>query len=1174
MGNNTINIKIDNRSLVVSQGETILNVCKSIGIDIPHLCHDPKLKPFSSCFVCVVEIKGYRTHQPACSTIVQEGMEIFTDSPSVIKSRKMALELLLSNHYADCVAPCKLTCPAGVDVQGYISLIEKGLHQEAVALIKETNPLPAICGRVCVRPCEAKCRRQLTEDDTPVGIDYLKRYAADFDMVSNSPYTPNVKQSNGKKVAIIGGGPAGLTTAYYLQIAGFQADIYEQKEAAGGWLRYGIPEYRLPNAILDKEIENITKLGVQIFANQQLGKNLLYADLDKKYDAIFLAIGAQEGDLLGIGEDPAPNLVSGIDFLKKNAETGNDLDLRGKKVVVVGGGNTAMDCCRSARRCGSTDVLVLYRRTEADMPANPIEIHESKIEGVEYIFLAAPKSVYYNEKGELTGLQCIKMKAEKLPGSKRSNIVPIEGSEFDLPCDLVLPATGQKIQYDVLEHINEYYAPQSLQLNKWKTLDANETTQQMNIPKIFAAGDAVTGPTNIIQAVAGGKAAAKYIEQFVFNIPFQTPDLPFISTKDNFENQQKEDYQNKFTPCHRYEMPVLEENERHNFNEVELGYQDDELILCEAERCLECGCNAFYDCKLQQYATQYGVNQKHYAGKYPKFEINFQHPQIELDNNKCILCGRCVRVCREYSGNKAWEFFKRGSKTFIAPNLEGKLLESSCDACGLCIDTCPTGALIENFKHKILPLPYEKAPAIDPFGSEGFEVDLLMYKNKIYGATAREGVVNQYGLINRDIKFNYSVFNRKDRITQPMMRENGKLRPISVEEAIQRIKNEVSKVKPEENAICVSPTLTNESMYMIQKWARAGVKTNAVGTHCNTSLQFNINKNDNLPLHELTEAKRVYVLGTNLAQDHPVISHLVQNMRNQNQILLTYITQETNCIYSRRADETIKVKNYHAFMQAVNYHLIKSEKAFGIFLDRLEEYKKRILQENYAQLLEKAGVSAEIVEKIAQEWIDIPKSVVIVSEKTIDESAFCEVKNAMYLTEKQGKMSSGLMLLKTDCNSQGLFDMGITPEYGPGFRKIEGEYLELLKKVWKTDDLSTQFEQKEAKNLFIFGSTIQIEKTASFVCVQSVFENEATSAADLVLPMNFAIEIGGSFTTSFKVAQNFNAVKTCEFGWNDYHFYAQLQTAFGVKTSLNTPEQIFLEMISLLKPSVCCSEME
>ena len=1183
---NTVNIKINNQPLVAPQGETILNVCKSVGIDIPALCHDPKLKPFSSCFVCVVAIKGYRNHQPSCSTIVQEGMEIFTNTPEVVKSRKMALELLLSNHYADCVAPCTLTCPAGVDVQGYISLIEKGLYQEAVALIKETNPLPAVCGRVCVRPCEDECRRQLTEDNIPVGIDYLKRYVSDFDLVSESPFTPEVKPANGKKAAIIGSGPAGLTAAYYLQIAGFQADIYEQKEAAGGWLRYGIPEYRLPNAILDREIANITKLGAKIFTNQQLGKNLLYADLVQKYDAIFLAIGAQEGDLLGIGEKPAPNLISGIDFLKKNAETGNDLNLRGKKVVVVGGGNTAMDCCRSARRCGSTDVIVLYRRTEADMPANPIEIHESKVEGVEYIFLAAPKAVYYNEKGELTGLQCIRMKAEKQPGSKRSNIVPIEGSEFDLPCDLVLPATGQKIEYNVLEHINEYYAPQSLQLNKWKTLDANETTLQMNIPNIFAAGDAVTGPTNIIQAIAGGKTAAQYIEQYVFNIPFQAPALPFISKKENFKVQEKEDYQNRFTPCHRYEMPVLDKTERNNFDEVELGYKNKELVLEEAERCLECGCIAFYDCKLQQYSTQYGAHQKQYEGEYQKSEINSQHPQIELDNNKCILCGRCVRVCREYSGNRAWEFFKRGFKTYIAPNLEDNLLESTCDGCGLCVDTCPTGALTENFKTKPLPLPYEKVPAIDPFGSEGFEVNLLMYKNKVYGATAREGIVNQYGLINREIKFGYSVFNRKDRITQPMLRENGKLHPISVEKAIERIKKEVSKVKSEENIISVDPTMTNESMYMIQKWARAGVKTNSLGTASTfyKDSVFNLNKNDNLQLHELQKAKQVFIFGTNLAQDHPVISHIVQNMRYENKIPVTYITTEKNCFYSRRMDETINVSDYYAFIRAINYYYLSSEKAFGIFLEGLalnfEDYKKKILEEDYELLIEKSGCTQTVIEQTAQNLIDIPRTVFIVSEKTIDTSTFLELKNTLYLTEKQGKMFSGMMKLKMACNSQGIFDMGIYPEYGPGFRKIEGEYLELLKKVWKTDDLSTQFQcpgEVAAKNIFIFGENADVEnpevteqffKPASFVCVQSLFENATTAVADLVLPMNFAIEIGGSFTSSFKVAQNFNAVKTCEFGWNDYHFYAQLQEAFGV-AAVNTPDEIFLEMISLLQPESC-----
>jgi formate dehydrogenase major subunit len=1186
-----INITLNGNKLKVLSGETILNVCLEQGIDIPHLCHDPKLKPFSSCFVCVVEIKGFKSHQPSCSTIVQDGMEIYTDTHSVRKSRKMALELMLSNHYADCLAPCTQTCPAGVDIQGYLSLTEKGLFQQAVELIKETNPLPAICGRVCVRPCEDKCRRQYTEEGSPVGIDYLKRFVSDFDLVSESPVTPKVKESKNKKVAIIGSGPAGLTAAYYLQIEGIQADIYEKAEGVGGWLRYGIPEYRLPNAIVNQEVANITKLGVQIFTQQELGGNLQYETLDKNYDAIFLAIGAQNGDLLGIGEKPAPNLVSGIDFLKKNALTNNDLDLSEKKVVVVGGGNTAMDCCRSARRCGSENVIVLYRRTEADMPANPIEIHESKLEGVEYIFLAAPIDVYYDENGNLTGLKCIKMKAEKLPGSRRSNIVPIEGSEFDLPCDLVLPATGQKIQYEVLEHINQYYPDQDLHLNKWKTLDADEFTMQMNISKIFAAGDAVTGPTNIIQAIAGGKKAARYLTQFVLNQPFEIPKNPFVSTKDSFTPQNKELYLNQFEYVPKNEMPVLDAQMRDNFKEVELGYANLTEVQNEVSRCLECGCVAFYECDLQKYATEYEAVQTHYMGGYQVFERTNAHEKFELDNHKCILCGRCVRVCKEYSGNRVWEFFKRGSKTYISVNMENDIGESRCDACGLCIDTCPTGALTENFSSKILPAPYEKLPIIDPFGSEGFEANLLMYKGNIYGATARTGIVNHKGLINRELFFGYSVFNKSNRIKTPMVRIDGKLVSISIEKALEIIKKAVRQVNNHDNILLVSPEMTNEAMYMIQKWGRVGLQTNTIGSpyFINRSKASNLDKNDILPLQELEGSKHIFVLGGDLPKDHPVISHLVQNHRFFKNGEVTFITTEQNHPFSNRTDHTLNILDMFYFIKAVSHYLVHSEKMFGIFVNGLAKewnaYREAILKCNYEELLLKAGVDNQTIEKFAQLLINIPETAFILSEKNTDEKTMTELKNLMLLTEKQGKTFSGMVVLKPACNTQGLFDMGIYLDYGPGFRKMEGSYLELLKNHWHTSRLSTQFmcpgqalQKGSPKNLFIFGLDLindtpeltEMIKKASFICVQSLFENETTEIADLVLPMNFAIEIGGSFTSSFKVAQNFQAVKKSKINWNDYQFYAELHAYFDIQSPKHYSE-IFLEMISLLQPS-CCSD--
>ncbi|MEI6436749.1 MAG: 2Fe-2S iron-sulfur cluster-binding protein, partial [Bacteroidota bacterium] len=409
MSENSLNIILNGNIVKGFQGETILDLAKRHGIEIPTLCHDDRLEPFSSCYLCVVEVEGIRGHQPSCSTRLTDGMKIITDNESIRKSRKIALELLLSNHYADCIGPCKQTCPAGVDVQGYISLIDKGLYNEAVALIKETNPLPAICGRVCVRPCEAECRRNLLNEGAPVGIDYLKRFAADYDLNSPAKFVPSVKPSTGKKVAVIGAGPGGLSVGHFLQIEGHQADIFEAAPNPGGWLRYGIPEYRLPNDILDQEVKNITDLGVNIFYQKRLGDNLSYQEITKNYDATILTIGSQTGTGVGCEGDDALNVYSGIDFLKNMEVTGQRYDFRGKTIAVVGGGNTAMDCCRTSIRCNADKVFVIYRRTEKEMPANPIEIHESKLEGVEYLFLTLPKKVNKNIAGEVESVTCIKM---------------------------------------------------------------------------------------------------------------------------------------------------------------------------------------------------------------------------------------------------------------------------------------------------------------------------------------------------------------------------------------------------------------------------------------------------------------------------------------------------------------------------------------------------------------------------------------------------------------------------------------------------------------------------------------------------------------------------------------------------------------------------------------------
>ncbi|HNY04121.1 MAG TPA: FAD-dependent oxidoreductase, partial [Bacteroidales bacterium] len=513
----------------------------------------------------------------------------------------MALELMLSNHYADCLGPCKQTCPAGVDVQGYISLIDKGQYSEAIALIKETNPLPAICGRVCVRPCEAECRRNLLGEGAPVGIDYMKRFAADYDLASPGKYVPEVKPSTGKKVAVIGAGPGGLSVAHFMQIEGHQVDIFEAAPKPGGWLRYGIPEYRLPNDILDQEVKNITDLGVKIHYNRRLGDNLSYKDIRATYDATVLTIGSQKGTGVGCEGDDAHNVFSGIDFLKNMEVTGQRYDFRGKTIAVVGGGNTAMDCCRTSIRCGAGKVYVIYRRTEKEMPANPIEIHESKLEGVEYLFLTLPKKINKNVAGEVDSVTCIRMELGEPDASGRRRPVPVEGSDFELKVDYILAAIGQKTDVNFISDINAHAGEGELKINKWGDIDADRATLQTGILSVFAAGDGVTGPATIIEAIAQAKTASVSAHQYLLGLPLQPLKKPFTSRRDNFRKQEAGDYTGCFASQEREEMPVLPAADRMNFSEVELGYDGESVAKHEAQRCLECGCVAFFDCDLQRY---------------------------------------------------------------------------------------------------------------------------------------------------------------------------------------------------------------------------------------------------------------------------------------------------------------------------------------------------------------------------------------------------------------------------------------------------------------------------------------------------------------------------------------------------------------------------------------------
>lgn len=620
-----LSITIDGVAVQAPEGDSVLTAARKAGLSIPSLCSDPRIKTPVSCGLCVVEVDGRAEPVKACETGVSEGMQVVTNSPALAEIRKQVLNNYLTNHNAYCAPPCAYRCPANVDIPGYLGLIAQKKYVEATTLIKEKLPLPRIIGRVCPRPCESVCRRTQIDQEQPVAICSLKRFAADAAHELGAPTQPKPKAATGKRVAVVGAGPAGLTAAYYLALEGHEVTILEAQEAAGGMLRYGIPPYRLPNQVLDDEVNDILSLGVQLKTNQRLGRDYRLESLSSSYDASFLAIGAAIGKMARIPNETAPGVMAAVDFLAK-VNRGEKVDL-GQNVVVIGGGFTAADAVRTARRMGAPNVTLSYRRSRKEMPASPHEIHDCEVEGVVLDLLSAPVEVKV-ENGRATGLVCQRMRLGEPDASGRRSPEAIPGSDYLIPANTILLAISQDVD------VKSMQVP-GIATTRWGSIEIDEATMKTNLPGVFAGGDASLGAATAVEAIGAGRRAAFAIDAFLRGASDAAIAKVIEIEKPKFFDIGAYPKQHAKVA----QMPVLPQEQRvaefgtevapgdtgalsatGAFLEVELGFTEEQAIT-EAERCLQCVCQAAGTCKLQKYSLEFGAGTKEYKGP-PALRLN------------------------------------------------------------------------------------------------------------------------------------------------------------------------------------------------------------------------------------------------------------------------------------------------------------------------------------------------------------------------------------------------------------------------------------------------------------------------------------------------------------------------------------------------------------------------
>ncbi|MBQ2753160.1 MAG: FAD-dependent oxidoreductase [Firmicutes bacterium] len=1046
-----LRLNINGKEVTGYAGQTVLEVARENGIEIPTLCHDERVAAYGACGLCVVEQEGNPKLVRSCATVISEGMIIKTNTPKVLESRRTILELMFSDHCGDCRPPCALACPAGTDCQGYVGMVANGEYKKAVELVKDKYPFPSSIGRVCPHPCETACRRQLVEE--PISIAFIKSFIGDKDLESGTPYIPEVAPATGHKVAVIGGGPAGLTAAYQLRRKGHEVTVFDAMPHMGGMLRYGIPEYRLPKAILQQEIDLIAGMGVEMKNNIKIGKDITFDSIKETFDAVIVAVGAWRSIKMGLKGEDNKCVYGGIDFLRKAAM--NESIAIGENVAIVGGGNTAMDACRTAVRLGAKNVYCIYRRTQAEMPAEEIEIKEAFEEGVQFKFLTNPVEVISDENGGIKHVVLQKMELGEPDESGRRSPVPVPGALEELAIDSLIMALGQELDGKGLE---------AIELTKKGTISADESTFRTNLDNVFAVGDATNKGAGIaIAAIGEAEKAAKVVDSYL-NGAMVGYKKPFLVERHDLT---PEDFADRPKLARAKMAHHDAETRKVNFNEINFGFTEEQAVN-EAKRCLECGCADYFECKLIKHGNSMEITPEKFEGENHVRTVDNTHPFIDRNPDKCILCGLCVRVCDEVMDRASIDLVGRGFDSIVKPELDFPLAETSCISCGQCINVCPTGALAEKtVGFKRVPLETVETKSACAFCSVGCNVTYHTAGEQILKTTPDN---DNNGVLCARGRFGFEELMSDKRITKPMVRKNGVLTEVSFKEAYMYIAKQLQGImmRGGKAIATASDKLTTEELFLIQKYAKQVLGTDAVsfsaiesglkeviGVDCSTT-----------EIDALLSTDLIVLVGTDLMKDHAVLGTTMIKAEKRGARFAVLSNDDDTAEW----DDWANMRLYSGEDLSVIKAIIKSlgEKGCKLEPELAEAVKDAVITEGENDF--------------AEELVKAKKAIFVFDQDKITKEAAAAVTQMAVTSGHAFGARNGILQIKPNANSQALSTLG--------FAKAD---------------------PSAADAMIIFGEDVKADLSGlKFLAVCDMYMTETAAKADVVLPMASLAEVDGT----------------------------------------------------------------